>query len=117
MRPANTIFWGQQANTTMLGIYVPARRWQVQTAERHYHLPMAPFVFVGSGIFFLLNAVQMEGAARRLEQSEYNEAVRGAIEFLNAPMPPYEVYVFKPDRFYVPAIEDGVNTRYEVAMD
>lgn len=44
----------------------------------------------------------MEGTARRLSESEYNEAVRGAIEFLNPPMPPYQVYLFTPDRFYVP---------------
>jgi hypothetical protein len=31
-------------------------------------------------------------------------------------MPPYEVYVFTPSRFFVPAIEDGVNTRYEVPI-
>ena len=56
--PANTLFWGQQANTTMLGIYVPARRWCMQTAERHYHLPMPPFVFVGSGTAYKIFAVK-----------------------------------------------------------
>lgn len=64
-----------------------------------------------------LNAVQMECSGRRLDPSEYNEAVRGAIDLLNPPMPPYEVYLLTPSRFYVPAIEDGVNTRYEVEMD
>jgi uncharacterized protein YhbP (UPF0306 family) len=63
-----------------------------------------------------LNAVQMEGSGRRLQASEYNSAVQEAIGFLNAPMPPYEIYVFTPDRFYVPAIENGVNVRYEVTM-
>ena len=58
MLPANTLFWGQQANTTTLGIYVPARRWQVQTAERHYHLAMPPFVFVGSGTAYKIFAVK-----------------------------------------------------------
>ena len=58
MLPANTLFWGQQANTTMLGIYVPARRWRLQTAERHYHLPMPPFVFVGSGTAYKIFAVK-----------------------------------------------------------
>ena len=58
MLPANTLFWGQQANTTMLGIYVPARRWCMQTAERHYHLPMPPFVFVGSGTAYKIFAVK-----------------------------------------------------------
>ncbi len=63
-----------------------------------------------------LNAVQMTGEARRLDQSEHNEAVKGAICFLKPPMLPYEVHVFTPDRFYVPAIENGVNSRYEVTM-
>lgn len=58
----------------------------------------------------------MQGAGRKLDPSEYNEAVRGAIDFLNAPMPRQEIYVFSPDRFYVPAIENGVNVRYEVTM-
>jgi hypothetical protein len=56
--PANTLFWGQQANTTTLGIYVPARRWRLQTAEQHYHLPMPPFVFVGRGTAYKIFAVK-----------------------------------------------------------
>jgi len=64
-----------------------------------------------------LNAVQMECSARRLDPSEYNEAVRGAIDAMEPPMPPYEVYKITPTRFYVPAIENGVNVRYEVEMD
>ena len=64
-----------------------------------------------------LNAVQIECTGRKLDPSEYNEAVRGAIEFLDPPMPPYEVFMLTPNRFYVPALEDGVNTRYEVHMD
>ena len=63
-----------------------------------------------------LNAVQMECSARRLDASEYDDAVRGAIEFLAPPMPPYEVYKLTPTRFFVPAIENGVNIRYEVDM-
>jgi len=63
-----------------------------------------------------LNAVQMDCSARRLDPSEYNDAVQGAIEFLQPPMPAYEVYKITPNRFYVPAIENGVNTRYEVEM-
>ena len=60
--PANTLFWGQQANTTTLGIYVPARQWRTQTAERHYHLPMPPFVFVGSGTAYKIFAVKKRPA-------------------------------------------------------
>ena len=58
MLPSNTLFWGQQASTTTLGIYVPARRWRMQSAERHYHLPMPPFVFVGSGTAYKIFAVK-----------------------------------------------------------
>ncbi len=64
-----------------------------------------------------LSGVQMECTARKLDPSEYNEAVRGAIDALQPPMPPYQVFMITPSRFYVPAIENGVNTRYEVEMD
>lgn len=63
-----------------------------------------------------LNGVQMECSARKLDASEYNEDVRGAIDLLNPPMPPYEVFKITPTRFFVPRIEDGVNVRYEVDM-
>ncbi len=56
--PANTLFWKQRANQSMLGIYVPARRWQVQTESRTYHLPMPPFVFVGYGTSYQIFAVK-----------------------------------------------------------
>ena len=56
--PANTLFWQQQANQITLGIYVPARRWRVQTEECHYHVPMPPFVFVGSGASYRIFAVK-----------------------------------------------------------
>ena len=55
---ANTLFWKQRGNQTSLGIYVPASRWQVQTAERHYHIPMPPFVFVGDGASYSVFAVK-----------------------------------------------------------
>jgi hypothetical protein len=60
--PANTLFWGQQANTTTLGIYVPARRWHMQTEEQNYHVPMPPFVFVGSGTAYKIFAVKKRPA-------------------------------------------------------
>lgn len=56
--PPNTLFWKQQANQVMLGIYVPARRWRVQTEERGYHVPMPPFVFVGYGSSYHVFAVK-----------------------------------------------------------
>lgn len=56
--PPNTLFWKQQANQSVLGVYIPARRWQVQTEERHYHIPMPPFVFVGNGSTYRIFAVK-----------------------------------------------------------
>lgn len=56
--PPNTLFWKQQANQVMLGIYVPARRWKVQTEERSYHVPMPPFVFVGYGSSYHVFAIK-----------------------------------------------------------
>jgi hypothetical protein len=56
--PANTLFWQQQADQMALGIYVPARRWRVQTEGRSYHVPMPPFVFVGNGTSYSIYAVK-----------------------------------------------------------
>ncbi len=63
-----------------------------------------------------LNGVQMECTVVRLEESQYNDAVLGAIKALELPMPPYEVFKITPHRFYVPRIENGVNVRQEVEM-
>jgi hypothetical protein len=62
--PANTLFWKQRANQAVLGIYVPARRWQVQcetansSDNQSYYLPMPPFVFAGSGTAYQVFAVK-----------------------------------------------------------
>ena len=90
MLPANTLFWGQQANTTTLGIYVPARRWRMQSAERHYHLPMPPFVFVGSGTAYKIFAVKKRpsGEDVRLYHAPCpNVHTTGGICQGNAPFP------------------------------
>ncbi|MDT8306511.1 MAG: hypothetical protein RRC07_11285 [Anaerolineae bacterium] len=64
--PPNTLFWKQQGDRLGIGIYVPARRWRMQVdsanrdEERVYHIPMPPFVFVGSG-----NAYQIYAVKRR----------------------------------------------------
>ena len=63
--PPNTLFWRQQANLTMLGIYVPARRWTVQTDERSYHIPLPPFVFVGHGTSYKIFAVKKRPSDER----------------------------------------------------
>lgn len=64
-----------------------------------------------------LNGVQIRGTARRLEEAEYPEAVTGAIEALEPPMPPYAAFEIEPERAYAPVIDDGVNERIEVELD
>ena len=63
--PPNTLFWKQQANQVMLGIYVPARRWNVRTEERSYHVPMPPFVFVGYGSSYYVFTVKKRPSHER----------------------------------------------------
>ena len=90
MLPTNTLFWGQQANTTTLGIYVPARRWRMQMEKQHYHLPMPPFVFVGSGMAYKIFAVKKRpsGEATPLYHAPCpNVHTTGGICQGNAPFP------------------------------
>jgi PRTRC genetic system protein B len=56
--PPNTLFWKQRGNQVALGIYMSARRWNVQTEDRNYHIPMPPFVFVGKGSSYRIFAVK-----------------------------------------------------------
>lgn len=65
--PPETLFWRHRANQAILGIYVPARRWQVRTEARRYHVPMPPFVFVGSGTSYQIFAV------KKRPQSEHDQ--------------------------------------------
>jgi hypothetical protein len=66
--PKNTLFWKQQANQVVLGIYVAAKRWQVKTEDRNYHLPMPPFVFVGNGTAYRIFAVKKRPSGLSREQ-------------------------------------------------
>ena len=66
--PANTLFWRQQADQMTLVIYVPARRWQVQTEVRSYHVPMPPLIFVGSGTSYRIFAVKKRPALSLSQQ-------------------------------------------------
>lgn len=77
--PANTLFWKQRANQAMLGVYVPARRWHVQTDDRAYHLPMPPFVFVGSGSSYKIFAVEKRPALRI--PGHMKQVIFGALDF------------------------------------
>ncbi len=63
-----------------------------------------------------LNGVQIEGTARQLSESEYNDDIVAAIEAIDPPMPPYAVYKIETERFHIPKIESGVNVREEVDM-
>jgi hypothetical protein len=56
--PPNTLFWKQQGDRPVIGIYVPARRWRMQTEGQIYHIPMSPLVFVGSGNAYQIYAVK-----------------------------------------------------------
>lgn len=64
-----------------------------------------------------LNGVQLCGRARKLDPDDYPELVASAIDALEPPMPPYEAFALEPEAYYVPLIEDGVNTRVEVELD
>jgi uncharacterized protein YhbP (UPF0306 family) len=63
-----------------------------------------------------LNGVQIRGEAQRLSEDEYPDAVSGAIEALDPPMPPYAAFKIEPRTVYAPIIDDGVNKRVEVDM-
>ena len=80
--PANTLFWGRRGNMTMLGIYVPARRWRIQTDARHYHLPMPPFVFVGMGTAYKVFAIKKRPFRQSAKQSSDH-----TIQLYHAPCP------------------------------
>ena len=74
---------------TMLGIYVPARRWQMQTGARRYHLPMPPFVFVGIGTTYRIFAIKKrpfrQSSIQAFRQSSMQKATN--IQLYHAPSP------------------------------
>ena len=47
--PRNCLFWGRENGETQMAVYVPGRRWRLQTAERTFHVPLPPLVFIGAG--------------------------------------------------------------------
>ena len=63
-----------------------------------------------------LNGVQMECTASQVPEKGYTDAVAAAIDKLDISIPPYAVFKVVPHRFYVPAVENGLITRYEVDM-
>ena len=63
-----------------------------------------------------LSGVQMECTATRVPPEEHTDAVSAAIDAFDISIPPYAVFKVVPHRFYVPRIENGLNTRCEVDM-
>lgn len=58
--PANCLFWGRENGQTRIAIYVPGRRWRLQTAERSFHIPLPPLVFAGAGEQYQVFAVKRQ---------------------------------------------------------
>jgi hypothetical protein len=56
--PPNCLFWGREHGETRIAIYVPGRRWHLQTAERTFHIPLPPLVFFGAGVQYRVYAVK-----------------------------------------------------------
>lgn len=56
--PANCLFWGRENGQTRIAIYVPDRRWRLQTAERTFHIRLPPLVFLGAGVQYRIYAVK-----------------------------------------------------------
>lgn len=63
-----------------------------------------------------LRGVQIRASATRLAPEEHPEIVSDAIDALQPPMPPYQVFRATPTTFYLPRVVDGVNERVEVEM-
>ena len=56
--PANCLFWGRENGEAHMAIYVPGRRWRLQTAERTFHIPLPPLIFLGAGVQYRVYAVK-----------------------------------------------------------
>ncbi|MDT8307649.1 MAG: hypothetical protein RRC07_17075 [Anaerolineae bacterium] len=65
--PANCLFWGRENGQIRMAIYVPGRRWQLRTAERIFHVPLPPLVFVGSGNAYQIYAAKWRPQAMPFE--------------------------------------------------
>jgi len=64
--PANCLFWGRENGQTRLAVYVPGRRWLLQTTERTFHIPLPPLVFLGAGVQYRVYAVKHQPRATPL---------------------------------------------------
>ena len=54
--------------------------------------------------------------ARKLE-GPFPAQIDDQMEAWKLPMPPYAVYRITPQRWFIPVIEEGINSRIEVAFD
>jgi PRTRC genetic system protein B len=88
--PPDTLFWRQNGSVTALGIYVPARRWTVQTPEATRHIPLPPLVFAGEGRNYAIFAVKQrpqDGQTRLYRAPCPNVGDNGRICRGNVPFP------------------------------
>lgn len=65
--PPNCLFWGRENGQTHITIYVPGRRWRLQTAERSFHIPLPPLVLAGVGERYRVFAVKLRPQATPIE--------------------------------------------------
>lgn len=65
--PANCLFWGRENGQIRIAIYVPGRRWRLQTAERNFHIPLPPLLFAGAGEQYRVFAVKRRPQAMPFE--------------------------------------------------
>jgi PRTRC genetic system protein B len=56
--PANALFWRRRGGLDALGVFVPARRWNVQSADGSFHLPLPPLLFMGQGRHYAVFALK-----------------------------------------------------------
>ena len=56
--PRHTLFWRRHAGEEQIGLYVPARRWQVKTATATFHIPLPQLLFVGHGHHYSVFALK-----------------------------------------------------------
>jgi hypothetical protein len=65
--PPNCLYWGRANGETRMAVYVPGRRWRVQTAERAFYIPLPPLVFLGAGVQYRVYAVKRRPRAMPFE--------------------------------------------------
>ena len=88
--PKNCLFWNWVGGKEQIGIYVPARRWRVQMAEKSYHIPLPKILFIGDGQryqIFALKRYPREPSVSLFQFPCPNVHPNGQICAGNAPFP------------------------------